>query len=297
MILLTGSTGFLGQNLLPHLKEKGYAVRCLIRQNSSTECLKNFCEDKVIGDILDESSLKYSMRGIDTVIHLAGIRMEIGNVNFESIFYLGTRHIVDVAKAAGVKRFIFLSTFGARPKAKSRFHHYKWLAEEYLKHSGLKYTVLRPTIIYGPHDHFVTKWMRKLKNLPIVPILGRGKNLIQPIGVEDVIQCILKSLTDPTKEGITYELAGPDRLSFREIVRQIGIFIGHKRKLFHWPLSLVKFFAHLSEFLLPHPPFTRDELWRWMEDRTSDHHKIEKEFQIKLTPFKEGLKQYFGPKL
>src|SRR5262245_22386036 len=160
MIFVTGSTGFVGRHLLPCLKVKGYPVRCFIRKNSQTEFLNDVCEDKVIGDILDESSLKYAMRGMHTVIHMAGVEMEIGNDSFEGVFYLGTRHMVDVARSMGVKHFILLSACGASPEAKSKFNHYKWLAEEYLRHSGLKYTILRPAIIYGPHDHFVTYWIR-----------------------------------------------------------------------------------------------------------------------------------------
>ncbi|MBI1884281.1 MAG: complex I NDUFA9 subunit family protein [Chlamydiae bacterium] len=292
MIFLTGSTGFLGRHLVPLLKERGLQTRCLIRENSKTDCLGDSCEDKVIGDILNEASLKYCMRGVDTVIHLAGVRMETGPASFEGIFYLGTRHVVDVAKASGVKRFIFLSTYGARPKAKSRFHHFKWLAEEYLKHSGLKYTILRPTVIYGSSDHFVTRWARKLKVLPIVPILGKGGNLLQPIYVEDVARCVIQSLEDPAKSEKIYELGGPDRLAFRKIVRLIGEISGHRRRLFYWPLSWVKAFAYFMELLFPHPPFTSDEMLRWMEDRVCDHHVIEKEFGLKLTPFQEGLKKF-----
>src|SRR5574341_2008283 len=101
MIFLTGSTGFVARHLLPSLKEKGFQTRCFIRPTSKTEGLADACEDKVIGDILDESSLRYSMRGVDTVVHLAGIRTEVGSHSFEGVFYLGTRHVVDVAKSMG----------------------------------------------------------------------------------------------------------------------------------------------------------------------------------------------------
>lgn len=295
MIFLTGSTGFVGQNLVPRLKGKGYPVRCFILKNSSTDCLGNTCYDKVVGDVLDESSLRYSMKGVDTVIHLAGVRMETGNSSFEGVFYLGTRHVIDVAKTAGVKRFILFSTYGARPKAKSKFHHYKWLAEEYLRHSGLKFVIFRPTVIYGPHDHFVTRWIRKLKALPLVPILGKGQNLLQPISITDVVQCVLSALEDGSKDGLVYELGGPDRLPFKEIIHKIGKLIGKERSLFHWPLSVVKLFASLMEMSFAHPPFTPDELLRWMEDRVCDHHRIEKDFGFKLMHFEEGLKRYFGP--
>jgi NADH dehydrogenase len=294
MIFLTGSTGFVGRNLLPSLKKRGDRVRCFIRQSSKTEGLNDNCEDKVIGDVLDESSLRYSMRGADTVIHLAGVRMETGSQTFEGTFYLGTRHVVDVAKSVGVKRLILFSTYGARPQAASRYLHYKWLAEEYLRHSGLKFVILRPTIIYGPRDHFVTRWIKKIRSLPIVPILGSGDNLLQPISVADIVQCVLKVLEDPSKNGLVYELGGPDRLSFERIVRLIGKVIGHRRALFHWPLALVKPFAYLCQMFIRHPPFTTDELSRWMEDRVCDHEIIERDFGFKLTPFGEGLRQYFS---
>lgn len=293
MIFLTGSTGFVGRHLLPRLKEKGHPVRCFVRAGSKTECLGDSCEDKVIGDVLDESSLKYCMRGIDTVIHLAGVRMESGSASFEGVFYLGTRHVIDVAKAAGVKQFILFSAYGARPKAPSKYHHAKWLAEEYLRYSGLKYVIFRPTVIYGPHDHFVTRWIRKLKALPIIPVLGNGKNLLQPIGVEDVVRCVLKAMEDPTKSQSVYELAGPDRLTFEEIIHLIGGLMGRRPRLFHWPLALVRAFVRFTELVIPRPPFTQDEVLRWMENRVCDHEVVEQEFGMKLMPFREGLKKYF----
>lgn len=294
MLLVTGSTGFIGQNLLPVLKEKDYSSRCLIRANSSTESLQDFCCEKVIGDILDESSLKYAMKGVERVIHLAGVRMELGSATFEGIFYLGTRHVVDVAKASGVKHMILISAYGARPRTDSKFLHYKWMAEEYLRNSGLDYTILRPTIVYGPHDHFITRWINKIKRFPVVPVLGRGDYLLQPVSVGDVIQCVVRALEDASKNRKVYDLGGPDCLKFNEILKILAGILNRPIQLLHLPWGLVKPFARFCDLTLVRPPFTPDEVSRWKEDRVCDYRILEKEFDFHSTRFEEGLKQYFS---
>lgn len=288
MILLTGSTGFVGRHLAPRLKESGYFVRCLVRRNSKAEHLLDTCYDKVIGDVLDEFSLKYAMKGAHTVIHLATARKEAGAVTFEGTSYLGTRHVVEVAKAAGVKRFILFSMIGARPKAASKFHHFKWLAEEYLRHSGLAYAIFRPTIIYGPHDHFVSKWKRKLERWSVVPIIGSGNNLLQPVSVDDIVEAVVRVLKD-FKNGSVYEMGGPDRLSFEDILRRLAQFIKQKIRILHIPVFAVRSYAAVYDLVHHNPPFSSDEIIRWMENRICDNTIAEQSLGIKFTSFEDGL--------
>ena len=184
-------------------------------------------------------------------------------------------------------------SYGAHAKSRSKFNHYKWMAEEYLRHSGLKNTILRPTLVYGPHDHFVTRWIRKLNAFPVVMILGRGRNLLQPISVGDVTQCVAKIMEEPEKFYKIYDIGGPDRFTFEEMIRELSRLLKVKRKFIYCPLSVVRPLAALAEILLPNPPFTPDELWRWMADRVCDPGVIDKEFGFSPELFWGGLKRYF----
>jgi nucleoside-diphosphate-sugar epimerase len=294
MIFITGSTGFIGRNLLPLLRARSHRTRCFIRQHSMTEKISSFCDDKMIGDIMDEHSLTHAMAGCDTVIHMAGIKAETFRASFEGNFYLGTRHVVDAAKRLGVKHFIFMSACGASPEAKSRFNHYKWLAEEYLRHSGLRYTILRTTIVYGPGDHFVSRWMRVLKSFPLLPIFGDRNHLLQPVSVKDLSECIIKILENPAMQGQIHELGGPSRMTLPHAIKMISEAMGKKVRLILFPLQLVKPFAYLSEVFLSEPPLTSDEITRWMENEVCDYERVQKQFGFNLTHFKDGLQEYFS---
>ena len=170
MILVTGGTGFVGRNIVRLLVVKGQKVRCLVRESSPRNVLDGLDVEFCTGDILVPGTLKEALQDIDTVIHLVGIIKEIKGSTFERIHSEGTKNILEAARNAEVKKYIHMSALGTRPGGISRYHKTKWLAEEAVRNSGLKYVILRPPIICGADDEFVNMFAKMIKLALIVAI-------------------------------------------------------------------------------------------------------------------------------
>ena len=243
-VLVTGASGFVGEEILPQLHRAGHSIRILARHPQSARiqniALRQSAEIHP-GDVLDATSLQGSLQNIDAVIHLVGIISEIGRSTFENVHIGGTQNMVVAAQAAGVKRFIHMSALGTRLDAAARYHQSKWAAEEIVRGSGLAYTIFRPSIIYGPEDHFVNLFARMAKFSPVLPVMGGGQNKMQPVPVADVATVLSSRLTEPRSIGQTYDLCGQDVLSFDEILDAILQVTGRKRWKLHLPMSALPF--------------------------------------------------------
>ena len=189
------------------------------------------------------------MSGVESVIHLVGIISEVGESTFENVHAQGTQNMVAAAQQAGVRRFVHMSALGTRPNAASRYHQSKWAAEELVRHSGLEFTIFRPSLIYGPEDQFVNLFARIIRLSPIVPLLGSPHARFQPVPVEAVAAAFARSLGDPRSVGQTYDLCGPEALTLSEIVDRIQGVLGKRRIKLHVPLSLARCQAACMEFV------------------------------------------------
>src|SRR5262245_54475407 len=155
-VFITGATGFVGKGVIQRLRQADHFIRVLVRKRRSPD-LSAAHQGKIEaheGNILDPDSLLRGLDGMDAVIHLVGIISEAGESTFENIHTLGTQNMVSMAKCAGVRRFVHMSALVARENAISRYHLTKWEAEESVRTAGLDYTIFRPSLIYGPEDHF-----------------------------------------------------------------------------------------------------------------------------------------------
>ena len=235
MILLTGATGVVGSALLPMLLDEGHEVRCLVRDP------RRLGPERVrvqlsLADLGDPRGLRHSVRGVDTVIHLAAAMRDQPPRRVEEITALGTHRLVKAAEDAGVKRFIFFSALNATSFQRTRFFRAKALAEERVAASELETTIFAPSIIYDRDDPWVTA-MRRLALLPVLPISGRGRAVYEPLWAQDAARAVLASLDgDPGR----YELAGPERMSYEQIVRVIATSAGRDRPALHVPLPFVR---------------------------------------------------------
>ncbi|MBF0144901.1 MAG: complex I NDUFA9 subunit family protein [Magnetococcales bacterium] len=270
MILITGCTGFLGSELIRQLREAGKDVRGFARHNGPFKDPNLRGLMVSVGSILDPQALARAMVGVDQVIHLVGILVETRGQSFADIHPLGTENVLNAAKKAGVNRFIHMSSLGTRPDAKSRYHQTKWQSEEAVRQSGLDFTILRPSVIFGRHDSFTTLFANMARYSPVLPLLGHGDNRMQPVWVEDVARFIVQCLDDSEAVGQTYELGGPEQLTFKEILEKILENTGRHRALVPVPFSLLKLQAAFLERLLPKPPLTRDQLIMAGEDNVTD---------------------------
>lgn len=292
-IFVTGGTGFVGQELVSLLLAKGHTVKCLVRTHERGERLLPPGVDLTEGDIIDPEGLREAIAGCDAVVNLVGIIMEKGKNTFESVQYQGTVNMVDATKAAGIRRFIQMSALGSRPDAVATYHKTKWRAEEYLRNSGLDYTIFRPSVIFGPHDLFTNFFARLIKMAPVFVVIGTGATRIQPVHVEDVSSCFVAALEKWHTAGKAYDIGGPQACTWDEMFDTLMKVIEKKRPKIHLPISLVMPVAFLAERLpLAHPPITREQLIMLQEDNICDNSSLLRDCGVKLHGFEEGMRSY-----
>ncbi len=235
MILLTGATGVVGSELLGQLLAAGEEVRCLVRDP------KHLGTNRVrvqlsLADLGDPRGLRHAVRGADTVIHLAAAIRDQPPKRLEEINALGTYRLLRAAERAGVGRFVFFSAIGASLHQRTRFFRSKALAEDIVEGAEIETTVIAPSIVYSRDDPWTTM-MRRLALLPVVPISGSGRAAFEPLTVADAARATIAALGAAPGR---FELAGPQRLTYDEIAREIGRAAGRDRPHLHVPLPIVR---------------------------------------------------------
>jgi uncharacterized protein YbjT (DUF2867 family) len=238
MLLLTGATGVIGRALLARLTAAGEPVRCLVRDP------RRLGEQRVrvqiaLGDLADPRSFRHALRGVDTVIHLAAAIRDQPRASIEEVNGIGTWRLVRAAEHAGVQRFVFFSALNAYPTQRTRFFRAKALAERAVTESDLPHLIFAPSIAYTPGDPWV-RLLERLSLLPALPVSGSGRASFQPIWAQDVAECVLAALGRGGPDGARLELAGPDILTYDEIVRLVLRAARRRRRLVHVPLPVVR---------------------------------------------------------
>jgi uncharacterized protein YbjT (DUF2867 family) len=303
-VFVTGATGFVGRVVAEHLQQAGHEARFLVRNTRSAEANTLFerpntevCE----GDILDTDTLKRGLKGCDAIIHLVGIISEVGEATFENIHTRGTESVVAAAKLVGVRRFVHMSALGTRPEAVSRYHQTKWKAEESVRKSGLAATVFRPSLIYGPRDHFVNLFATWVRFSPVVPVMGRRDALMQPVHVENVAKAFVGALAEPMSIDNAFDLCGDERLTLRQIIETIEKVLNKRR----WNLQIPSPFARVQALLLEKcyptllkkaPPFNRDQLIMLQEDNVGEPNPANHTFKLGSRSFIDGIAAYLMTK-
>ncbi len=292
MILVTGGTGFVGTHLVRRLRSDDIPVRAVVRDPDKAQPLRELGVDVVKGDITDKSSLEKAAAGVERVVHLVGIIQEETNTTFSGVHVEGTRNLLEASRKAGIRHFFYQSALGTRPGARSSYHRTKWEAEELVRASGIAYTILRPSLIYGPGDRFTVRLSEMIKMSPVLPVIGTGTSRVQPISVDDVVACIHKIVTGDSFLNEIYELGGPEQLTYEEVTAAIAEAMGIRRPLMHMPLFLVKTAARMLETVLPRPPVTTDQLIMLQEDNICSMRDIRDAFGIEPMKFSEGLSKF-----
>jgi NADH dehydrogenase len=304
-VLLTGGTGFVGRAMLPRLVSAGHEVRLLARRPDAPAALTLASSPAisiVTGDVLDAASLVQAARGIDAIIHLVGIISEVGPNTFENLHTRATHHALHAARENGASRFLQMSALGTRPEARSRYHQTKWAAEQAVRESGLDWTIFRPSLIYGRDDHVITMVTRLAPWSPFVPVVGRGRALLQPVAVEVVADAFCRALNEPRSQERTFDLCGPERLTFPQILDTILAVCGRRRLKLYLPLWLARAQATVFEAVFPSllglaPPLNRDQILMLEEDNVGDPEPADTAFHLVHEPFRRGLERSFrrGP--
>lgn len=295
MILVTGANGFVGRHLVDALLQKGERIRAFVRSYEKGAGLQEKGCELSFGDIKDRSSIEMALEGVSSVYHLVGIRREKGKDTFKDVNYIGTKNLVDAMQAKGVNRLIFISIVKVSPDTKSRYLLSKWKAEEAIRSSGLKYTIFRSTVIYGPGGESFTNLVNIVRSAPIIPVIGSGRYLMQPLYVKDLVSVLVRALGDDQTINETFEIGGPETLEFDRVLDEMAQVFGKKRIKLHLPVSLTRPFLTIGEKIVPASllPLTNDELDLLLIDTVCNPEIVQKRFNIILTPFVDGLKATF----
>ena len=292
MILVTGGTGFVGSHLIRRMRQEGIPVRAIVRDPGTARTLKDLGVDVVKGDIADTDSLEKATVGVERIIHLVGIIQEVPGATFQSVHVDGTRNLLEAASKSNVRHFFYQSALGTRPNAKSEYHKTKWAAEELVRGSGIAYTILRPSLIYGPGDQFTIRLSQMIRFSPVLPIIGSGRSKVQPIFIDDVTACIVKTVTGDCCLNEIYEIGGPDQLTYEEVTVAIADAMGVKRPTLHLPLFFMRSMAAVLKAALPKPPVTTDQLIMLQEDTVCTMRDIREVFDIEPVGFRAGLNKF-----
>jgi uncharacterized protein YbjT (DUF2867 family) len=290
-VLVTGGTGFVGPHVVRAIAATGNDLKLLVRDSTRSRELPG---QPVVGEMTNTVSLQHAVEGVDAVVHLVAIRQGPGE-QFKRVMEQGTRDLVAAANEAGAKRFILMSALGTSEDTKDLvpYYHGKWEMEEAVKGSGLEHVIFRPSFVFG-HEGGILPTFRKLAKLtPVTPIIGSGEQKIQPIWVDDVAAYFAAALEKQAAANKTFELGGPDAISWNEFWQRLRTSLGIRRRpSIHVPVGLMRVNALVTERLPGNIPLTRD-LLKMLEhgDNVVSNDDAVQTFQLPLVPLDEQLRR------
>ncbi len=298
MILVAGGTGFVGSGIVRELARRGRRVAVLTRSASQAKRFPGIEVEYREGDVNWPESLAAAMQGVEAVVGCqqfpnSPIEDPGRGYTFEKVDAEGTENLVRAAKAAGAGRYVYLSGAGAAPEGRHWFRA-KWRAETAVRESGLTYTILRPSWVYGPEDKSLNKFLGMSRFLPFVPLIGNaGKQRMQPVFIDDVGRAVAESLDNPAAANQLFDVGGPDVMSMTDVVRTALQVAGRRRLLLSSPKPLMKLFASVLQFA-PGRPLTPDAVDFIAADALADPADIQQKLGLRATPLSEGLATYLG---
>jgi uncharacterized protein YbjT (DUF2867 family) len=259
-ILVTGGTGFVGPKIVNAFVDAGHWVRVLERKPGTWKRAGLHCQEAAEGDVTDADSLRRAAAGCDAVVHLVAI-ITGSPRDFEHVMEQGTRNVIAAAQEAGVRRFVLMSALGTNEETKDLVPYYraKWTMEQDVNASGLEYVIFRPSFVFGKDGGALQQFRRIARIAPVTPVTGSGNQQIQPIWVDDVAAYFAASLETTEAANRTFEIGGPDVVTWNELWSRLKRALGTHRPTMHIPVRLMRAQAAVLE-LLPKPPVTRDQL-------------------------------------
>ena len=300
-VALFGSTGFVGSYIVKKLISKAFIPRVLVRKRSVPKITSG--SEVIYGDIQDKNSILETMEGTEAVVYNIGIIRQFPHkcLTFKELHVNGVNHCIEIAKKTGVKQFILMSANGVKPDG-TEYQRTKWEADGILKKSGLKWTIFRPSLIFGDpcgqgRPEFCTQIRDDMLSLPIpAPLFyegllpfNAGSFSMSPIYVDNVAEFFVKAIAQESCNGKIYNLGGPESLTWKEIIHQIAL--ASKKRT--WKIPAPAFAVKIAAEMLDRFewfPVTRDQLTMLMEGNTVSGHYFD---EFSITP-KKFIKDNLG---
>lgn len=288
-VLVTGSTGFIGTYLVSALQKKSYTVVGLGRNS------KNVSYHFIQGDMREYNDVEKAVKGVQAVIHLAASVSSYDEKANYDVNVQGARNVVQACKKHNVSRLIFASSFTTMLPDKDNYGITKTQAEEVFRQSGLDVTFLRFAMVYGKGGKGFTKMVKNVQSVPgIVPLIGKGDYRRQPVYVDDVIRVMVDVLERNETVGKTYYLAGPEAISYKEMLRVIMKELKVKKIMVPIPAFVWRSAGMVFENVLKNPPMTKRDVTSMMADAVFDTSLARKELGFEPVRFVEGVRRSLG---
>ena len=286
-VVVTGASGLVGTHVCELLSTNGWKVRAIVRDTArAARRLGHLPLEIRTGDIRNVSDMRSALSGAGSVVHLAAIAIEKHGETYSSTNADATRVLIDSATAESATRMIHMSQNGADSRSPFAFLRSKGIAQDLVQESGLRWTILRPSVIVGPEDEFVNVLARLVRLSPFVfPLPGGGTARFQPIAVSDVARAILKCLEDESTVRHSYTIGGPVPLTLRQMSERILIAMNASRALVGVPVGALRPLIAIAQRLLPNPPVTTSLLDLLEVENTTEPNDLRERLGIDPVPF------------
>ena len=290
-ILVTGGTGFVGSRIVHALRTEGRDVRALVRRPEGSAHLASLGVELATGDVTDAASLAAAADGCTHLIHLVAI-LKGKPDDFDRVMTRGTRNVIAAAKGAGIERFVLMSALGTTATTKDVVPYFgaKFAMEQDTVASGLEYTIFRPSFVFGRGGALAT-FMKQVRYSPVVTVIGSGKRRVQPIWIDDVAEHFARALDTPAAANKTFEIGGPDIVTWDELYRTIAKVLGKRRVLAHIPARLASAGARATQWI-PKAPLSADQV-AMIEagDNVVTNTDAVHTFQLPLVPLEDQIRR------
>jgi NADH dehydrogenase len=293
LILVTGATGFVGGHVVHALRARGKDVRVLVRDPRKAGRLEAWGATLVEGDMTQPARLRAAVAGCDTVVHLVAVRQG-REERFQRVMVDGTRELLTASQAGGAGRFIQMSALGTSEQTKDLVPYYraKWETEQLVAASSIPHVIFRPSFVFGGDGGILPTFVKLARLAPVTPIIGSGRQQIQPIWVDDVAEYFARAVDLDAATGRTFELGGPDAVSWNDFWERLKRVRRSRRPSVHVPVRLMRPGALVTERLPGDIPLTNDLLTMLEhgDNVVSDPAAVET-FAFPLVPLDEQLRR------
>lgn len=303
-ITVTGASGFVGHAVQRELRKAFYPLHCVLRPSSDPQVSVRLGGKIFRGDVTDRNSIRVAFSsGTEACVHLVGLIEEERAGDFRRIHVEGTNNVVELCHDFGIKKLVHMSAVGSRAHARSTYHKTKHEAEELVRKSGIPYTILRPSIVFGEGSEFLGT-LEMLARMPgITPVIGDGRGKMQPVYAGDLARIVRVCLEDERTDGRTYDLGGPEVFTLHQMLRVIETRLGKPNKIHQeLPIALGELFASVtatepfrtlgnwvSRNILPLPRLNQDQLIMLQEDSIADMTAAKPIFDWTFTRFSDWV--------